>query len=146
VDAGGSSSIQALGGLTALAIAWILGPRHGKYSHDGIPAAIPGHDSVVALFGCMLAWLGWSGLNSAGAILFTGATPGRAVLVAVNTTLAAASAALVTAAITRIRFGRPDASLCVNGWVGGLAAGSAGCALLPPLAAVVIGVVAGALV
>src|SRR5205807_7766352 len=42
VDAGGSGSIQALGGLTALAIALILGPRRGKYTLEGMPAAIPG--------------------------------------------------------------------------------------------------------
>ena len=70
LDAGGSSSIQAVAGLTALAVAWILGPRRGKYSLDGMPAAIPGHNSVLVLFACSLALVGWWGLNSAGAILF----------------------------------------------------------------------------
>jgi Amt family ammonium transporter len=146
VDAGGASSIQALGGLTALAIIWILGPRRGKYSLDGMPAAIPGHNAVFVLFGCLLALLGWLGLNCAGAILFTGTEPRRAALIAVNTTLAAASAALVVAVITRIRFGKPDASLSANGWVTGLVASSAACALVTPAAAVVIGLAAGALV
>ena len=31
IDAGGAGVIQAVGGLTALSITWILGPRHGKY-------------------------------------------------------------------------------------------------------------------
>ena len=35
VDCGGSSSIQVVGGLTALTIAWILGPRRGKYIARG---------------------------------------------------------------------------------------------------------------
>jgi Amt family ammonium transporter len=146
VDAGGASSIQVVGGLTALAIAWILGPRRGKYSPDGTPAAIPGHNTVVVLFGCVLALLGWGGLNSAGAILFAGVVPGRAALIGINTMLGAAAATLVTALITRIRFGRPDASLCVNGWVSGLVAGSAGCAVVAPAAAVLTGLIAGALV
>lgn len=146
MDAGGSSTIQAVGGLTALSIAWILGPRRGKYTVDGVPAAIPGHNAVLVLFGCLLALVGWLGLNAAGAILFTGAELGRVALVAVNTTLAAASATLATAAITRARFGKPDASISANAWVSGLAASSAACAFVSPLAAVVIGAVAGVLV
>ncbi len=146
MDAGGSGSIHAVGGLTALAIAWILGPRRGKYSLEGMPAAIPGHNAVLVLFACLLALLGWLGLNCAGAILFAGAESGRAVLVAVNTTLCAVSATLAAAAMTRIRFRRPDASLCANGWVGGLVASSAACPFIAPAAAIAIGLVAGALV
>ena len=146
VDAGGSSTIQVVGGLTALSIAWILRPRRGKYSDNGMPAAIPGHNVVLVLFGCMLAWLGWLGLNSAGAILFTGVAPGRAVLVAVNTTLASASAGLTATVVTRIRFTKPDASLAANGFIGGLVASSAGCALLHPAEMMVVGIIAGALV
>ena len=146
VDAGGSSSIQAVGGLTALSITWILGPRRGKYAPDSMPAAIPGHNAVLVLFACFLTLVGWLGLNSAGAILFTGAEPGRVVLVAINTTLAATSAALAAVVITRVRFGKPDASLSANGWVGGLVASSAACVFVRPAAAVLIGLVAGALV
>ncbi|MGD0694167.1 MAG: ammonium transporter [Terriglobia bacterium] len=146
VDAGGSGVIHVVGGLSALSIAWILGPRRGKYSMEGMPTAIPGHNSVIVLFGCMLALVGWMGLNSAGAILFAGADPARAVLVGLNTMLAAASAGLSAAAVTRLRFGKPDASLSANGWIGGLVASSAGCAFVPPAAAVAIGLAAGALV
>jgi len=146
LDAGGASCIQALGGLTALAMTWILGPRRGKYMAQGIPAAIPGHDAVVVMFACFLALLGWLGLNAAGAMLFTGAEPGRVVLIAVNTTLSAAAGVLATLAITGVRFGKPDVSLCANGWVGGLVASSAACAFVMPAAAVAIGLVAGALV
>ncbi len=48
--------------------------------------------------------------------------------------------------MTRVRFGKPDASLAANGWVAGLAASSAGCVLVKPAAAVFIGSVAGAVV
>ncbi len=146
VDAGGASSIHAVGGLTALALSWILGPRRGKHTLDGLPAAMPGHNAVLVLFGCGLALVGWLGLNSAGAILFAGAAPGRVVLIGINTILGAGSAGLAAALITRLRFGRPDASLCANGWVGGLVAGSAAGAFVTPAAAVVIGAVAGTLV
>lgn len=146
IDAGGSGAIAVVGGFSALAIAWILGPRQGKYNFDGMPAAIPGHNAIFVLFGCVLALVGWWGLNAAGAMLYFGVPPGRAVLVVVNTTLSAAAAALTAAVITGVRFGRPDASLTANGWTGGLAASSAACAFVAPLASIAIGIVVGGLV
>ncbi len=146
VDAGGSSTIQVVGGLTALSVAWILGPRKGKYTVEGMPSAIPGHNSVLVSFGCLLALIGWMGLNSAGAVLFGSVDPGNAVRIAINTVLSASAAALMAAAITRVRFGKPDASLTANGWIGGLAASSAACAFVVPAESIVIGGIAGALV
>lgn len=146
VDAGGSGPIHVVGGLTALAITWIIGPRRGKYSSEGMPMAIPGHNAVIVLFGGVVAFIGWMGLNCAGAMLFEGVEFGRAPLLLVNTLLSAGSAALAAAVITRIRFTKIDASLCANGWIGGLVASSAGCAFLPPAAALIVGFVAGALV
>lgn len=146
LDAGGTSTIQIIGGLTGLSVAWILGPRRGKYSSSGMPAAIPGHNSIIVLFGCMLALVGWFGLNSAGALLFGGIFPGRIPLVLINTIFCAAAAALTAAAITKTRFGKPDASLTANGWTGGLVASSAACPFIQPAEAVLIGLIAGALV
>jgi Amt family ammonium transporter len=111
-----------------------------------MPTAIPAHNGVYVLFGCMLAWVGWLGLNSAGAMLYTELRPEGSVLVVINTTFAAAAAALTAAAVTRIRFRRPDASLIANGWMAGLVASSAGCAVLKPATAVITGIVAGTLV
>lgn len=146
IDAGGASSIHVVGGLTALAVTWILGPRRGKYSPDGMAPAIPGHNGVLVLFGCLLALLGWFGLNSAGAILFTGGATGQTVLISINTLLQAAVACLTAAVITAIRFGKPDASLSANGWIGGLVASSATSAFVVPAESIVIGSIAGALV
>ncbi len=146
VDPGGSGFINVVGGLTALSIVWLLGPRLGKYPHKGMPAAIPAHNQVFVLFGCMLAWVGWLGLNSAGAMLYTGMRPESSVLVIINTTFAAAAAGLTSAITTRIRFRRPDASLIANGWMAGLVASSAGCAMLKPATAIITGIVAGVLV
>jgi Amt family ammonium transporter len=146
VDPGGASTVHAVGGLSALCVAWILGPRHGKYSRDGMAPAMPGHNAVLVLFGCSLALVGWIGLNCSGAILYTGVRPGSAVLIAINTVLSAAAAGLTAAAITGIRFGKPDASLTANGWVGGLVASAGCCAFVVPPEAIVIGSIAGALV
>jgi len=146
IDAGGSATIQATGGLTALAIACLLGPRRGKYGADGVATAIPGHNIVLVLFGCMLALVGWTGLNTAGAVIFYAVAPGRVVGVVLNTMLAAAASSLAALTVTRIRFGKPDASLTANGWVAGLVASSAGCAFIGPAAAILIGLVAGGVV
>jgi len=146
VDIGGASTIQAVGGLTALSITWILGPRHGKFSSDGIPAAIPGHNAILVLAGCFAAWIGWIALNSAGALLFAGVTNQKLVLITINTTLSAVASGLTTAIVTRVRFGRPDASLIANGWIGGIVVSSAAAAFLKPAAAILIGAIAGALI
>lgn len=146
VDPGGSSCIQVVGSLTALSIAWILGPRQGKFAPDGIPNAMPGHNAVMVLFGCMMVFIGWLGINSAGAILFTGAQLPQLVLVTINTALAGASSGLAMLLFTRIRFGRPDASLSANGFICGLVASSATSPFVTPSESVVIGMVAGTLV
>ena len=146
LDVAGASSIHVVGGLTALAVTWILGPRRGKYSAGGMAPAIPGHNAVLVSLGCLLALVGWLGLNSAGASLFTGGEPSGTVVIAMNTILAAIAAVLTAALITKIRFGKPDASLCANGWVGGLVASSASCAFVVPAEAVVIGSIAGGVV
>ena len=146
IDVAGSGTIHAIGGLTGLCAAWILGPRRGKYGSDGSPAAIPGHNIVTVGLGCMLAVVGWLGLNSAGALLFGGVAAGTVVLVSMNTILCAVFATAAAAFFTRLRFGKPDASLCVNGCIGGLVASSAACSLLTPLGAAVTGAIAGALV
>jgi Amt family ammonium transporter len=146
IDVGGSSTIHVVGGFTALSITWILRARHGRYTSDGLPAAVPGHNAVYVLFGCLFALIGWLGLNGAGAILLAGVEPTRVVLIAVNTLLAAGAAALASLAVTRTRFGKPDASLAANSWIGGLVAISAACAFVRPAVAVIIGLIAGALV
>jgi Amt family ammonium transporter len=146
VDAGGAGTIQAVGGLSALTVSWLLGPRRGKFSADGMPTALPGHNAVFVTFGALLALIGWFGLNSSAAILFYGASPGRIGLIGVNTLLSAGSALLAAALMTRTRFGKPDASLSANGWTAGLAASSAGAAFQVPAEALMVGLVAGVLV
>ncbi len=146
VDAGGAGTIQVVGGLSALCVTWILGPRRGKFSQDGMPAAIPGHNAVYVAFGCFLALIGWFGLNSSAAMLFYGASERSVPMIAVNTLLTAASAFLGAALLTKTRFGKPDASLSANGWTAGLAASSAGAAFQVPAEALIVGLVAGALV
>lgn len=143
IDPAGASCIHALGGLAALSLAWILKPRRGKFNAAGMPTAMPGHNAVVVLFGSLLAFAGWLGLNCSGALLLAGATPGQCILIVVNTSLCAAAGSLAGLTITRIRFGRPDASLCANSWMSALIASSATAPFTKPAEAVLIGLIAG---
>lgn len=146
LDVGGAGTLHTAGGLTALAITWILGPRPRRGSSDGIDAAIPSHNIVYVLFGCILMVPGWIGLNGAGALLFAGALPKDIAVIAVNTMLTASASLLAAMAVTRSRFGKPDASLSANGWVGGLVASSAVCLFVTPGIAILVGVITGVLV
>ena len=143
LDGGGAATVHVLGGLCALAVVWIAGPRKGKFPKEGLSTAMPGHNAVYVLFGCLIALVGWLAWNMAGALLWLNAAPSTLAVTAVNTLLSAAAALGATYAVTRIRFGKPDASLCANGWLSGLVASSACAALVSPGQALFIGIVSG---
>ncbi|MGA7258802.1 MAG: hypothetical protein WBX09_19295 [Terracidiphilus sp.] len=143
VDAAGAASVHALGGISALALVWITGPRKGKFPKDGIATAMPAHHGTFVLFGCLLALVGWLAWNGAGAILWLHSTTSALAVVALNTLLAASGALIATCVVTRLRFGKPDASLCANGWMAGLVTSSACAALVSPGDALFVGAVAG---
>jgi Amt family ammonium transporter len=143
LDAGGAATIHVLGGLAALSVVWIAGPRRGKFPKEGFSTAMPGHNAVYVLFGCLLALMGWQAFNAAGALLWMHLPLTVLPLTALNTVLSAAGAMGATFAVTRTRFGKPDASLCANGWMAGLVSSSATAAVVQPLAALFIGLVAG---
>jgi ammonium transporter, Amt family len=90
-----------------------------------------------------MTWVGWIALNTDGAILFAGVAASAVVRIALNTTLCALASSLTAALVTRVRFGRPDASLTANGWMAGLVASSAAAAFLKPASAILIGSVTG---
>jgi len=144
-DPGGAASIHVLGGIGALAIVWITGSRKGKFPKEGFSTAMPGHNAVYILFGCFIALVGWLAFNMAGAVLWLHAPLAALPVTAINTLLAASGAIAATFTVTRVRFGKPDASLCANGWLAGLVASSASAAMVTPLQSLVIGIVAGIL-
>lgn len=143
LDAGGAASVHVLGGLSALAVIWILGPRRGKFPKEGLATAMPGHNVVYVLFGCLVAFIGWLAFNAAGAMIWLGAAPSQLPRTAINTLLSAAAALVATLIMTHVRFGKPDASLCANGWLAGLVTSSACASLVSPIAAIFTGIVAG---
>jgi Amt family ammonium transporter len=143
LDGGGAATVHTLGGLSALAVVWIAGPRKGKFPKEGLATAMPGHNAVYVLFGCLLALVGWLAWNVAGAVLWLNAAPSALAGTAINTVLMASAALAATFIVTQVRFGKPDASLCANGWLAGLVASSACAGLVTPGAALFVGLVAG---
>ena len=143
LDACNAAPVHVLGGMTALCVVWISGPRKGKFPQHGVSTAIPGHNVVYVLFGCLLSLVGWLAWNSAAALILLGASMAGVVSTAINTLLCASASVLASFFITQARFGKPDASLCGNGWMAGLVASSASSALVSPGAAIFIGCVAG---
>ncbi len=144
VDGGGAGAAHVLGGVSALALVWIAGPRRGKFPREGLATALPGHNVVYVLFGCLVALVGWLGWNLAGAVIWLHTPLYGLPAVALNTLLAAAGALAATFAVTRIRFGKPDASLCANGWLAGLVTSCACAGIARPWEAIMVGLVAGA--
>jgi ammonium transporter, Amt family len=143
IDLGGAASVHAVGGLCALAVVWIAGPRKGKFPKEGFSTAMPGHNAVYVLAGCLVSLVGWLAWNAAGAILWLHAPLSALPVTAINTVLSASVALVATSAVTRFRFGKPDASMCANGWLAGLVASSACAALVTPGQSLFIGLVAG---
>jgi ammonium transporter, Amt family len=143
LDPAGAATVHVLGGLSALAAVWIAGPRKGKFPQGGFATAMPGHNAIYILFGCLLALTGWTAFNAAGAILWLHSPLAALPVTAINTLLSASGAVTATLCVTRFRFGKPDASMCANGWLAGLVASSATAALVSPIPALAIGIVAG---
>lgn len=143
IDPGGAASVHVLGGLSALAVIWIVGPRKGKFPKEGLSTAIPGHNAVYVLFGCLISLVGWLAWNAAGAVIWLGDPLAALPATVIGTLLCASGALVATFIVTRIRFGKPDASLCANGWLAGLVASSACAALITPQEAMFVGLTVG---
>lgn len=141
-DFAGSTAVHSIGGWCALVGATILGPRIGKYSKDGKSNAIPGHSLTLGALGVFILWMGWFGFNPGSSLGITG--EGALELssrVFITTNLAAAAAATVTMVLTWVKYGKPDVSMSLNGVLAGLVAITAGCDVVSPLGAAIIGVI-----
>ncbi|HEX21777.1 MAG TPA: ammonium transporter [Actinobacteria bacterium] len=143
IDWAGSSVIHAVGGITALAGAMVLGPRIGKFNKDGSANAMPGHHIPMAIVGTIILAFGWFGFNAGSTLA---ATDLRISVIAVNTMLAGAAGSIAAMLYVWKRFGKPDPSMTANGLLAGLVAITAPCAFVGPVSAVIIGSIAGVLV
>ena len=138
-DFAGSTAVHMVGGLCALAGAKMVGPRIGKYTKEGKPVAIPGHNLPLGALGVFILWFCWFGFNCGS----TTAATYNLGDIAMTTNLAAAAATLVTLIVTWVRYGKPDISMTMNGALAGLVAITASCDVVNDYEALFIGAVAG---
>lgn len=141
-DFAGSTLVHSVGGWGALAGIMILGPRLGKYV-DGQVIDKPGSSVPLAVIGVFLLWLGWFGFNG-GSVL--SADPAATSFVLVTTSLAACAGGLSAFVTAKVVFNRLDLGMVLNGILAGLVGITAGADVIPPLFAVVVGLIAGVLV
>lgn len=143
-DFAGSAVVHSVGGVLALVGAIILGPRHGKYDKGGKSHAIPGHNLLVASLGVFILWFGWFGFNPGSQLAASGEVNRMAIShVFLTTNLSAVAGGLATMFTTWMKYGKPSFSLTLNGILAGLVGITAGCDLVSPVGALVIGLICG---
>jgi len=145
-DFAGSGVVHAVGGLTALALALIIGPRIGKFNRDGSSNAIIGHDISAVLIGCFILAFGWFGFNPGSTLGASGAGALRIGSIAVNTMLAGCTGTFGAIIYMWCLKGKPDASMAGNGLLAGLVAITAPSGFVNPTGSAIIGFIAGVLV
>ena len=143
-DFAGSAIVHSVGGVLAFVGAIALGPRIGKYAKDGTSRAIPGHNLMAAALGVFILWFGWFGFNPGSQLAASGEVNRVAIShVFLTTNLAAVAGGVATMFTTWIKYGKPSFSLTLNGVLAGLVGITAGCDLVSPVGAVIIGLVCG---
>ena len=134
MDYAGGIVVHVTAGVSALMIAWLLGPR-ATFPH----AVRPPHAPWMVMVGASLLWVGWFGFN-AGSALSAG---GSAAMTMLCTHLAAAAATLTWMGIEWVSFGKPSLVGAVTGTIAGLATITPASGYVGPEGAMVLGVGAG---
>jgi ammonium transporter, Amt family len=132
LDFAGGIVVHITAGVSALALALVLGPRRGY----GLNSMEPGNIPLIVL-GAALLWFGWFGFNAGSALKADGLASSAFV-----TTYSAGAAAGVTWMLLSWAYRRPTLLGTVTGAIVGLAAVTPAAGYIPPLAGMVIGVIA----
>lgn len=135
-DFAGGTAVHINAGAAGLALAIVLGKRVGWRKESMRPHSLP-----FVMLGAGLLWFGWFGFNAGSSL----AANGIAGLALINTQVAAAAALVGWIVVEKIRDGHPTSLGAASGVVAGLVAITPACAFVDPVAAVLIGIAAGAL-
>ncbi|MDO3682540.1 ammonium transporter [Micromonospora sp. C28ISP2-4] len=135
LDFAGGTAVHINAGAAALALVLVLGKRVGWPRESMKPHNVP----MVAL-GAALLWFGWFGFNAGSELTADGVTA----LAFINTQVATAAALLGWIVVEWLRDGKPTLVGASSGAIAGLVAITPACAFITPAAAVLLGVVAGA--
>lgn len=143
-DFAGSTIVHSVGGWVALVGAAVIGPRIGKYSKDGKSRAIPGHNLTLACLGVFILWFGWFGFNPGSQLAASGEENRLAIShVFLTTNLAACGGGFFSLITAWFKYKKPSLSLTLNGVLAGLVGITAGCDLVSPTGAAIIGSICG---
>ena len=147
LDFAGSGIVHMAGAAAALAGVILLGARKGKYGPNGESRAIPGANLPLATLGTFILWLGWFGFNGGSELMISNIDEANAVAaIFVNTLLAAAGGVIGALIMSKIKFGKADLTMMLNGALAGLVAITAEPLTPSPLAATIIGLAGGVIV
>ncbi|MFZ7120283.1 MAG: ammonium transporter [Eubacteriaceae bacterium] len=135
LDFAGGTAVHAVGGFCALAGAWLVGPRSGKYK-NGIAQAIPGHNIPLGALGVLILWFGWFGFNPGSTLDITSPATAHA---AITTLLSGSAATCGALLVSSIKYGKADAGLTLNGALAGLVGITAGANVISFIGAIVVG-------
>lgn len=134
LDFAGGTAVHINAGAAGLALALVLGKRHGWRRDPMRPHSLP-----LVLLGSGLLWFGWFGFNAGSAL---GAN-GLAGLALINTQVATGAALIGWLLVEKIRDGHATSLGAASGAVAGLVAITPACAFVAPWAAVALGFIAG---
>jgi len=134
LDFAGGTVVHITSGVSALVCALYLGKRVG-YPKESMPP----HSVVLSFIGACLLWVGWFGFNAGSAL----AASSLATSAFVATHFAAAAATIGWAGAEWIRNGKPSVLGGISGAVAGLVAITPAAGFVKPMAALMIGLIAG---
>lgn len=140
VDFAGSTVVHSTGGWVALAACMVIGPRIGRFNADGTAVRIAGHSPVLSTTGALLLFIGWIGFNGGSTL---SASESIAPII-MNTVLAGGMGTCVGYIIGFYQDGVILPEKANSGMLGGLVAVTAGCHILDPANALIIGAIGGA--
>ena len=134
LDFAGGTVVHISSGFSALVCALYLGKRLGYPKTPFAP-----HSLVLSVIGACLLWVGWFGFNAGSAV----AAGGLASNAFVTTHFGAAAAALGWLVMEWIRQGKPTVLGGISGAVAGLVGITPAAGFVTPMAALIIGFLAG---
>ena len=134
IDYAGGTAVHINAGAAALGLVLVLGKRLGWPKERMRP-----HNLPMVLLGAALLWFGWFGFNAGSGLTADASTA----VVFLNTQVATAAAVMGWLAMEWIRDGKPTTLGAASGAIAGLVAVTPSCAVLEPMGAIGLGVVAG---
>ncbi|WP_117193800.1 ammonium transporter [Rhizobium terrae] len=140
VDFAGSTVVHSTGGWVALAACMVIGPRIGKFNADGSSVRIAGHSPVLSTTGALLLFIGWIGFNGGSTLTVSD----DVAPIIMNTVLAGGMGTCVGYVIGFYQDGVILPEKSNSGMLGGLVAVTAGCHILDPANALMVGAIGGA--